>query len=67
MLLRPCFALRRVFATLARRVVPAHLSGAAAIACWNEVAATHPLLAAVQLVLGDNSVAGRFARYLAPS
>lgn len=51
---------------LASRVVPAHVSdAAAAIAFWDEVAATHPLLAEVALVLGDNSFAGRFANHLA--
>lgn len=50
---------------LASRIVPAHVSdAAAAIAFWDEVAASHPLLAEVQLVLGDNSFAGRFADHL---
>lgn len=51
---------------LASRVVPAHLSdAAAAIAFWDEVAATHPLLAQVQVVMGDSSFAGQFAGHLA--
>lgn len=50
---------------VASRVVPAHGSdAAAAIAFWGEVAATHPLLAKVQLVPGDNSFARRFADHL---
>lgn len=50
---------------LASRVVPAHVSdAAAAIAFWDEVAATHPLLAQVQLVLGDSSFAGLLADHL---
>ena len=51
---------------LASRVVPAHLSdAAAAIAFWDEIAACHPLLGQVQVVLGDNSFAGLFAEHLA--
>jgi transposase len=51
---------------LASRVVPADVSdAAAAIAFWDEVAATHPLLGRVQVVLGDSSFAGRFAEHLA--
>ena len=51
---------------LASRVVPAGVSdAAAAIAFWDEVAATHPLLAQVQVVMGDASFAGRFAEHLA--
>ena len=50
---------------LASRAVPAHIAdAAAAIAFWDEVAAAHPLLAEVRLVLGDNSFAGRFADHL---
>ena len=51
---------------LASRVVPASVSdAAAALAFWDEVAARHPLLERVQVVLGDNSFAGRFAAHLA--
>ena len=51
---------------VASRVVPAHVSdAAAAIAFWDEVASSHPLLAEVEVVLGDNSFAGRFADHLA--
>ena len=51
---------------LASRVVPAHVSdAAAAIAFWDEVAATHPLLGQVQVVMGDSSFAGLFAEHLA--
>jgi transposase len=51
---------------LASRVVPAHVSdAAAAITFWDEVAATHPLLGQVQVVMGDNSFAGLFAEHLA--
>jgi hypothetical protein len=51
---------------LASRVVPAHVSdAAAAIAFWDEVAATHPLLARVEVVMGDRSFAGLFAEHLA--
>ena len=50
---------------LASRVVPAQVSdAAAAIAFWNEVAATHPLLGRVQVVMGDSSFAGLFAEHL---
>ncbi len=50
---------------LASRVVAASVSdAAAAIAFWDEVAAWHPLLGQVQLVLGDNSFAGLFADHL---
>lgn len=51
---------------LASRVVPAHVSdAAAAIAFWDEVAATHPLLRQVQLVMGDSAFAGLFAEHIA--
>lgn len=51
---------------LASRVVPANISAAAAaIAFWDEVAATHPLLGRVQVVMGDSSFAGLFAEHLA--
>lgn len=51
---------------LASRVVAAHVSdAAAAIAFWDEVAATHPLLGQVRVVMGDSSFAGLFAEHLA--
>ena len=51
---------------LARRAVPAHVSGAAAAAAfWDEVAAAHPLLAQVPVVVGDSPFAGLFAEHLA--
>ncbi len=51
---------------LASRVVPAHVSdAAAAIAFWDEVATVHPLLGQVQVVMGDSSFAGLFAEHLA--
>lgn len=51
---------------LASQVVPAHVSDAAvAIAYWDEVAATHPLLGQVQVVMGDSSFAGLFADHIA--
>jgi transposase len=51
---------------LASLVLPAHVSdAAAAIAFWDEVAALHPLLEQVQVVMGDNSFAGLFADHLA--
>lgn len=51
---------------LASRVVPAHISdAAAAIAFWDEVAARHPLLGQVQVVMGDSSFAGLCADHLA--
>lgn len=51
---------------LASRVVPAHVSdAAAAIAFWDEVAATHPLLGRVRVVMGDSSFAGLFAAHIA--
>ena len=51
---------------LASRVVPASVSdAAAAIAFWDEVAAVHPLLGRVQVVMGDRSFAGLFAIHLA--
>lgn len=51
---------------LASRVVPAHVSdAAAAVAFWDEVAATHPLLGQVHVVMGDSSFAGLFAEHLA--
>ena len=51
----------------ASRVGPAHLSdAAAAIACWDEVAAPHPPLGRGHGGLGDRSFAGRFAGHLAP-
>ena len=50
----------------ASRVLPAGVSdAAAAIAFWDGVAATHPLLAQGQVVMGDNSFAGLFADHLA--
>lgn len=50
---------------LASRVVPAHVSdAAAAIAFWDKVAGAHPLLAQVQVVMGDSSFAGLFAEHL---
>ena len=50
---------------LASWVLPADaVDGAAAIAFWDEVAVTHPLLGRVQLVLGDSSFAGVFAQHL---
>lgn len=50
---------------LASRVVPAHVSDAAvAIAFWDEVAATHPLLGQVRVVMGDSSFAGLFAEHI---
>lgn len=50
---------------LASRVLPANVSdAAAAIAFWDEVAATHPLLAGVQVVMGDSSFAGLFAEHV---
>ena len=51
---------------LASQVVPAHLSdAAAAIAFWDEIAAGHPLLGPLQVVMGDTSFAGLFAEHLA--
>jgi hypothetical protein len=50
---------------LASWVVPAGESDAAtAIAFWDAVAAQHPLLGQVQVVMGDNSFAGLFADHL---
>ena len=50
----------------ARRVVAAHVSdAAAALAFWDEVAATHPLLGQGRVVMGDSSFAGLFAAHLA--
>jgi len=50
---------------LASRVGPAHGSdAAAAIACWDEAAAIHPLLGQLQVVMGDSSFAGLFAEHL---
>ncbi len=50
---------------LASRVLPANVSdAAAAIAFWDEVAAQHPLLGQVQVVMGDNSFAGLFADHV---
>ena len=50
---------------LASRVVPAHISdAAAAIAFWDEIVGTHPLLAQVQVVMGDSSFAGLFAEHV---
>lgn len=50
---------------LASRVVPAHVSdAAAAIAFWDELAATHPLLGQVHVVMGDSSFAGLFAEHI---
>ena len=52
---------------LASRVLPAHVSdAAAATAFWDEGAARHPLLGQVQLVLGDSPFAGLLAQYLQP-
>lgn len=51
---------------LASRVVPAHVSdAAAAIAFWDEAATAHPLLGQVQVVMGDSSFAGLFAEHIA--
>ncbi|MBU6122714.1 transposase [Hymenobacter sp. PAMC29290] len=51
---------------LASRVLPADaMDGAAAIAFWDEVAATHELLGAVQVVFVDSSFHGVFRRHLA--
>ena len=51
---------------LASRVRPAHAAdGAAAIAFWDEVAATHELLGAVQVVFMDSSFHGVFRQQLA--
>ena len=51
---------------LASRVLPADaVDGAAAIAFWDEVAATHELLGAVQVVFVDSSFHGVFRRHLA--
>ena len=51
---------------LASRVVPAQVSdAAAAMAFWDEVASTHPLLAQVQVVMGHSSFAGLFAEHIA--
>lgn len=50
---------------LASWVIPAGMSdAAAAIACWDTVAAQPPLLGQVQLVVGDSSFAGLFADHL---
>ncbi len=50
---------------LASRVVPAYVSdAAAAIAFWDEVAAAHPLLGRVRVVMGDSSFAGLFAEHI---
>ncbi len=50
---------------LASRMLPANVSdAAAAIAFWDEVAATHPVLRGVQVVMGDSSFAGLFAKHL---
>ena len=51
---------------LASRVLPADaVDGAAAIAFWDEVAATHELLGAVQVVFVDSSFHGVFRQHLA--
>ena len=51
---------------LASRVRPAHaVDGAAAIAFWDEVTATHELLGAVQVIFMDNSFHGVFRQQLA--
>ena len=51
---------------LASRVLPADaVDGAAAIAFWDEVAATHELLGAVQVVFVDSSFHGVFRLHLA--
>ena len=51
---------------LASRVLPADaVDGAAAIALWDEVAATHELLGAVQVVFVDSSFHGVFHQHLA--
>ena len=49
---------------LASRVLPAHVLDAAAIAFWDQVVAQHPLLAQMQVVLGDNSFAGLVADHV---
>ena len=51
---------------LASRVLTAHVvDGAAAIAFWDEVTATHELLGAVQVVFVDSSFHGVFRQHLA--
>lgn len=51
---------------LASRVLPADaVDGAAAIAFWDEVAATHELLGNVQVVFVDSSFNGVFREHLA--
>ena len=51
---------------LASRVLPADaVDGAAAIAFWDEVAATHELLGAIQVVFVDSSFHGVFRQHLA--
>lgn len=51
---------------LASRVLPADaVDGAAAIAFWDEVAATHDLLSQVQVVFVDSSFNGVFREHLA--
>ena len=51
---------------LASRVLPADaVDGAAASAFWDEVAATHELLGAVQVVFVDSSFHGVFRQHLA--
>ena len=51
---------------LASRVLPADaVDGAAAIALWDEVAATHELLGHVQVVFVDSSFHGVFRQHLA--
>ena len=51
---------------LAIRVRPAHaMDGAAAIAFWDEVAATHELLGAVQVVFVNSSLHDVFRQHLA--
>ena len=51
---------------MASRVRPAHaVDGAAAIAFWDEVTATHELLSAVQVVFVDSSFHGVFRQHLA--
>ena len=50
---------------LASRVLTAHVvDGAAAIAFWDKVAATHELLGAVQVILVDSSFHDVFRQHL---
>ena len=51
---------------LASRVLPTHVvDGAVAITFWGEVAATHELLEAVQVVFVNSSFQGVFRQHLA--